>query len=825
MHDIYEKRIMEDPFVSRALGPNVEYAERLKCASLRLGGVKKSYGEHILLVGDAAGQVDPLTGEGIHTGMEGGKIAAETIVEMFRQGNFSSSAGSVYHSRWMRAFGNDFLMSSAAGKVMLRFPFLMDAVPLASHAKGGKAGSQFFADFGAVMTGVKPKSTFLRPSVALPLATATVKEVVRQFVLRSGRRYMQDPEMLLNKELSRDTSWDAQCLIDTSVKGVGPRSAVNSEDVALREIFEHAVQQSDGATTEQTQCALSILVLYGSEYGYAKELALKLCERLGKMTIGGVSLSPRCLNMLHYDLVDWSKEIIVLTVCSTAGDGVSPSQARGFFNFIQTASSKSPFLPDTYHAGLALGDVAYPQFCQAGKDIAEAMDKLKLRRVPVSEDSGEDLRCVCVDGEDTSSVEKWMMFVERGLCDIVSSGDVSFERADGRNDYLVEQIKSNLGRFTEEKRASKVSPFMGVLKSKRLLTHPELDADRTDPKEVWDVVFDVSEGEGSALLDHLPGDALGVVPENNPVHVLEILKTLKLPGGVQVGQISAHQFLQRNCDLQIVPEQLLQTLDLSPSPSEKDSWHVIDALLSGQDKIWGMREEGKAALLQLLRPLQPRYYSIASSPRVDKGKIRLCVAAVRYRTLGRSREGVCSTFLIDRVPEGSKVGLFVQRNPDFRLPKDPTVPKIMIGPGTGIAPFMSFIEEEQEMLERQENQAVGQSVLFFGCRHEKADFLYKDVLLEWTQNAKCKLVTAFSRDSAKKQYVQHRMAEEPHRSLIWDMLNKEGQVYICGDGWRMAQDVKSCLVDIVVKNSKATITKEEAEGFLKPKLHLDVWVV
>ena len=824
IHEIYEKRIMSDPFVSRALGPNVEYAERLKCASLRLGGVKQSYGEQVVLVGDAAGQVDPLTGEGIHTGMEGGKIAAETLVEMFRQGNFSEAAGSVYHSRWMKAFGNDFFVSSAAGKVMLRLPFLMDAVPLASHAKGGRAGSQFFADFGAVMTGVKPKTTFLRPSVAIPLATATLKEVVKQFVLRSGRKYMQDPLAVLDKELSRSTSWDAQCLIDTSVQVGSPVSGAMSEDAALREMFQYAAPDTHDSASEEAKRVISILVLYGSEYGYSKDLAIMLCERISSLSFADAVLSPRCMNMLYFDLIDWQRELIVLTLCSTAGDGVPPSQARGFVEFLQTLSEGSTFHPDTYHAGLALGDVAYPHFCQAGKDIASAMNKQSLRQLPGSTE-GMDLRCVCVDGEDVSQVEEWMAAVERGLEKLVENIEIDFERAEGRSDYLVEKVKADVGRFADENRASRDSPFMGVLESKRLLTHPELDADRTNPKEVWHIAFNIAEGDGEELLDYLPGDALGVLPENNPIQILEILKLLDIPPSLNVGDKTVMQYLKQEKDLQALPSAFLNSLDAASTTDKKDERHVFDVLHESLDKIERMSETEKLGLLQHLNPLLPRYYSIASSPSVDKGKIHLCVAAVRYSVLGKSREGVASTFLIDRVTEGSKVGLFVQRNPDFRLPHDPQIPKIMIGPGTGIAPFMSFIKEEEQLRDEGKKEAFGQSMLFFGCRHEKADFLYRDVLQKWTKKAKCKLVTAFSRDSAKKQYVQHRMAEEAHRTLIWEMLCREGQVYICGDGWRMAQDVKQCLVDIVMKSSVKRMTEEEAEGFLKPRLHLDVWVV
>jgi len=211
--DVYRDKIMRDPFIQRALGPRAEAMERVRIAPIRLGGEARSTGRQFLAVGDAAGQTDPLTGEGIHTGMIGGKLAAQTIHELFARRDFSAQACRVYHTRWLAAFGNDFRASASAARMTYRFPIFLDAANVVAQRKG----DAFMADFGAATTGVKPKTTFLRPNMALPLGI----EVLRQFVLRLLLRAPVAEEAAYAARAvepsERPTAFRNGCLIDPAV--------------------------------------------------------------------------------------------------------------------------------------------------------------------------------------------------------------------------------------------------------------------------------------------------------------------------------------------------------------------------------------------------------------------------------------------------------------------------------------------------------------------------------------------------------------------------------------------------------------------------------
>ena len=202
---LYEREIARDPFLQRALGPRVAFRERVRIAPLRTGGVPRSTARQFMAVGDAAGQTDPLTGEGIHTGMIGGRIAAETIHECFAAGDFSERACARYHARWMAAFGRDFPLSAAGARLVCRFPLLLDA----ANAVAQRKGDAFMAEFGAAMTGVKPKSTFMKPAMALPM----VLEIVRRMLVPAAATY----DRHASEETPRATAFSNACLLDGSV--------------------------------------------------------------------------------------------------------------------------------------------------------------------------------------------------------------------------------------------------------------------------------------------------------------------------------------------------------------------------------------------------------------------------------------------------------------------------------------------------------------------------------------------------------------------------------------------------------------------------------
>lgn len=209
---LYETEISKDPFLQRALGPRAEFRERVRIAPIRLGGEMRSTGRQFMAVGDAAGQTDPLTGEGIHTAMLGAKLAAQTIHELFAAGDFSEPACRAYHDRWMATFGNDFRFSAAGARMVHRFPFLLDAANVVAQRKG----DAFMVEFGAAMTGVKPKTTFLEPAMALPMGIELIRQVLRQKVLRalSGRAAYAARAV---EATDRETAFQNACLLDSSV--------------------------------------------------------------------------------------------------------------------------------------------------------------------------------------------------------------------------------------------------------------------------------------------------------------------------------------------------------------------------------------------------------------------------------------------------------------------------------------------------------------------------------------------------------------------------------------------------------------------------------
>jgi len=754
--EIYEKKLLRDPFVARALGPKAEFAERLKVASLRLGGVERSFGDHVLLVGDAAGQVDPLTGEGIHTGMQGGRLAAITIAEMFRKSNFSAQAGEVYHKCWMNSFGCDFPISSVAGKIVNKFPFFMDAVPVTCSSKGVKAGSDFFADFGAVMTGVLPKSHFLRPSVAFPLAMATIGQLFSQLISKTERSYFANPALFLNEELKRPTSFDYQCLIDPTVSTDDLQSV---EENPQEEVFKFC-------TDEERP---NVLVAYGSEYGFSKDVAFLLSERLSNEAM----VNPRCVDLAHFPVIDWKQESAAFLICSTAGDGDPPLAVTPFFESMEEGIVGD--LRHMFFSVLAPGDSSYPHFAKAGFDLDEFFDRAQAQRcVPLE----------TLDGDDPALANFWM----DSIVSFCLQNESSFRSSLVSVDYLSRTTQEQSDLFEIQKGATAKKPLEAKIKGKRLLTNMEQSGD----KETWHIEIDVS--HGWELVEYEPGDALGVHPKNNPELVREILAVLSL-------EHDQSQF----------EELLTKDLHGSLQDFKKDPGdHVLDILESGRVRFNGIEE-----FLKALKPLQPRFYSISSSPVRDKGEIHLCVGVVRYEHRGRQREGVATTFLVDRVKTDEDfVSIWIQRNIAFRPHRN----SVMIGPGTGIAPFRSFIRHVQPNFDH--------AFLFFGCRRHDEDFLYSEELLKWETNApQHELEVAFSRAQPEKLYVQHLLLNRG-ADVAEFLHNTDAKIYICGEGSHMAKNVKDTLKQILRTHLPNHLESEQAlTQFLKTRLHLDVWNV
>ncbi|XP_060074915.1 NADPH oxidoreductase A-like [Ylistrum balloti] len=560
-----------------------------------------------------------------------------------------------------------------------------------------------------------------------------------------------------------------------------------------------------------------VLILYGTEYGFSEEVAGKLFDRIISMSNPDDDgpLQPRLVNVKHHEYVDLSKEQIIFVVISTSGDGVPPTDARGFYDNLMSSEED---LSHCRYSVLALGDSNYPHFCKVGRDINRRLSKRSADPVVESRD---------VDMEDWSVITCWMNDVIEYLrtCNLRVCMD-----------YL--QIMTD-GSSEEHDRHQ---PFMATLKVKNLLT----DAPKcADDKEVIHCEFDIT-GSNMAWTS---GDALGIYPENNVGHVAAILdlltwvdkEMLTVPHwAYQPHSDTANMrtLLIKYYDIKTIKPELLQTLQTVVTNTTQRE--MLSRLLhSGTGKsnlalqeymsvreVRDVLQEYRSIrlspqqLLPCLKPLQPRYYSISSSPLKDATTVCLSMAVLRYETLSVGREGVTTTYLQDRIHVGQECPVFMSHNPDFRLPDNHAIPVILIGPGTGIAPFRAFIQEREQHCDR------GEVHLYYGCRHRFGDFLYKEELEKYSRNGVICLRVAFSRDQAKKIYVQHLLRDDS--TLIWDLVTKRnGHVYVCGDARRMAKDVHEALTDIIqscgqLERNKATdyLRKIEREG----RYQKDVWV-
>jgi sulfite reductase (NADPH) flavoprotein alpha-component len=328
--------------------------------------------------------------------------------------------------------------------------------------------------------------------------------------------------------------------------------------------------------------------------------------------------------------------------------------------------------------------------------------------------------------------------------------------------------------------------------------------------------------EGSGL-SYMPGDALGIVPENDPELVASLLNEMKWDDQAEIiinkqGEIlPLKDALTTYFEITLLTKKILQQAVAFTENEELQSLVLVEnasqlkEYCNGRDLLDLLRDFGpwKASaqeIVSLLRKMPPRLYSIASSIAANPDEVHLTIGAVRYSTHGRERKGVCSILCAERIQEGDTVPVFVQINKHFRLPESQDKDIIMVGPGTGIAPFRSFIQE------RAVNPTAGRSWLFFGDQHASSDFLYQEELENYQQDGVLTRVdSAFSRDTAQKVYVQHKMLENSSELFAW--LENGAYFYVCGDKEYMAKDVNEALISVIEK--EGSLDRDAAEAYLK----------
>jgi sulfite reductase (NADPH) flavoprotein alpha-component len=523
-----------------------------------------------------------------------------------------------------------------------------------------------------------------------------------------------------------------------------------------------------------------LTILFGSQTGTAEGLAKRFAK---EATQRGFAPSVLALNDFEKaNLAAGGKAIII---SSTWGDGDPPDNAVNFWNWLK--ADDAPTLENLNFAVLGLGDKNYSDFCGASKKFDDRLVALGAKRVVP--------RGEC-DVDYEAPAKAWMDSIWEKLKGLVVSSPLSVAPINGApatNGHAPTTTDHEL-RTADKPAYSKSNPFPA-----RLLKNILLNKSGSE-KEVRH--YEISlEGSG---LSYEAGDALGVVPVNCPELVEEVIGALKAKSDemVKVGQtaIPLHEALTRHLDIS-KPSQELFTTIANAAPAQdlakllaQEKRDEMRKWLYGRgviDLLHLLAEPIPAAdFVKLLKRLVPRLYSISSSPKAHPGEVHLTVSAVRYEAHGRARKGVASTFLADRVGDADVVKVFVQPSHGFKVPANSDLPMIMVGPGTGIAPFRAFVEE------RVATGARGKNWLFFGDQRRATDFLYEEQLTGWHKSgALNKFDLAFSRDQEKKIYVQDRMMENAKE--MWAWLEEGAHFYVCGDASRMAKDVDATLHKIV----------------------------
>ncbi|NBB78568.1 MAG: assimilatory sulfite reductase (NADPH) flavoprotein subunit [Verrucomicrobia bacterium] len=530
-----------------------------------------------------------------------------------------------------------------------------------------------------------------------------------------------------------------------------------------------------------------LTVLYGTESGNSEGLA-DLTAKAAK----DAGFKARAVNMADTKVAKLKEIENLLVIVSTWGEGDPPETAVEFYETFM--SDQAPKLENTRFSVLGLGDTSYDEFCKMGKDFDARLEALGARRVHDRVDCD-------VDYDDDFA--KWHVAALNAL-------------------ETMAQPKAEAGVATASATAAPAKPAAPVKYSRKNPFPAELSEcvllnGEGSAKETIHLEFSL---EGSGL-EYEAGDALAVVPHNDGDLVDDFIQTAHLdpeaPVLIKEQEYTLRDALTSQLDITSLSLPVMKRYNEIAKDPELEK--LLDpANKAGlQDYLFGReiidllhqfpaKEITADALVGIMRKLPPRLYSIASSPKAHPGEVHLTVGVVRYDAHGRQRKGVCSTYLSDRIAEGEKAEVFVTPNKHFKIPADNDTPIIMVGPGTGIAPFRAFIEERKAI------GAQGKNWLFFGDQHYLTDFLYQT---EWQEHLADgilhKLDVAFSRDQKKKVYVQDRMRENAKE--LYDWLEQGAYFYVCGDASRMATDVDVALHDIIEHQGK--LSKDDAKAYVK----------
>lgn len=527
-----------------------------------------------------------------------------------------------------------------------------------------------------------------------------------------------------------------------------------------------------------------ITVLFGSETGNCQGLAETLNQKLVEKGFKVVISS-----MDDFKPKDLKKVEDLLIITATHGEGHPPDNAISFHEFLH--GRKAPKLDGVRFSVLALGDLSYEFYCQTGKDFDQRLEELGAERIYPRVDCD-------VDFEDDAA--EWI----EGVLGVLDAAGQTQAAAD---------TATFSGTFqTSGAEYSKNKPFRA-----EVLENINLNG-RGSNKETRHLELSLEDSN----LEFEPGDSIGILPENQADLVDQIISEMgwnpeePVTVSKQGETKPIREALLNHFEITVLTKPLLEKAsqltsndalkDLTKSGNEE----ALRDYVYGRDLLDLIRDFGpwtatESEFVQILRKMPPRLYSIASSYKANPDEVHLTIGAVRYNSHDRDRAGVCSAQVADRIQPGDYLNVYVHHNPNFRLPENPDQPVIMIGPGTGVAPFRSFLEEREEL------GSEGKTWLFFGDQHFRSDFLYQVDWQRWlSEGVLTRMDVAFSRDSDEKVYVQHRMLEKSKEFYQW--LQDGASVYVCGDEKHMAKDVQETILTIL--QQEGNMSKESAEEYL-----------
>lgn len=531
-------------------------------------------------------------------------------------------------------------------------------------------------------------------------------------------------------------------------------------------------------TVPKAETSSTLTILFGSQTGNAKDVAKSLADQAKAQ---GLTVDLKSMGEFKPKSIKNVSHLII--VASTNGEGEPPDDAIAFHEFL--ASKKAPSLEHLHYSVLALGDTSYEYFCKTGKDFDEFLNKLGAKQISPRVDCDVDYE------ESANAWSKNILEKSKSLLGNYQEADVV-----------------NLSTLEASSTYSKQNPFSAELSVSQKITG------RDSAKDVRHIEIDLLDSG----ITYQAGDALGVWFENDCDLVDELLSVLDTASDERVivgdetlsikdALITKFEITQTSVNFvsfwaeKSQDSALLELVKDKNNVREHAANHqVVDVVRAAPAKVTAQE------FVDSLRKLTPRLYSIASSQSEAEEEVHLTVGLVQYQKNNTIRTGGASGFLAERLEEGGEVKVFIEHNDNFRLPVDGNTPVIMIGPGTGVAPFRAFMQE------REATNAEGDNWLFFGDQTFTQDFLYQ---AEWQGYLKSGLLTkidlAFSRDQAEKIYVQDRLRDKAVEVFAW--LERGAHLYICGDMSRMAKDVEAVLLEIIATQGK--LSEQQAQDYLK----------